>query len=118
MFEKLAMSMAISFVLKQLDRFKGAVDWDKVQKDLDDRVRAMIPGTWFDDDAVAFVNSILAGVRHVLGDSGNVQMILKDLAAQDWSGAANQLRALVSSAWSSGAVASNSSARELMSSVA
>lgn len=110
MFEKLAMSMAISFVLKQLDKFKGTIDWAKVEADLDERVRALIPGTWFDDDAVNFVNSIMDGVKYVLADDSKVKGLLQQLAAQDWAGAASTLRALVSGAWTSGAVATNNKA--------
>lgn len=103
--------MVISFVLRQLDKFEGQVDWAKVERDMNDRVRSLIPGTWFDEEAVQLMSSLLSGVKHVLADTAKLHAIMDALAAQDWMTAYNSLKALVLNAWTSGAIASTEQAR-------
>jgi len=47
--------LAITFVVRQLAKFGRDTDWDKVKVDLDQRVRKLVPGNFFDDAAVEIV---------------------------------------------------------------
>lgn len=92
-------TVVIAFVLRQLGKFQETIDWTKVKADLDQRTRDLVPGTWFDDEAVAVVDALLSKVQFVLSDTGDLTAILQKLAASDWTGAYSALKALVLASW-------------------
>lgn len=99
MLERWLISIVISFVLRQLAKFKQDVDWGKVRADMDARIRALVPGSWFDNEAVALCNSVLDGVIFVLGSSESIETILRLLAESKWEDAAAALKDLLMSVW-------------------
>jgi len=99
MLERWLVSIVINFVLRQLSKFKKDIDWGKVRADLDTRVRALVPGTWFDQEAVAICNAALDGVLSVLSSTEDLERVLQRLAAGDWAGAYEALKALLLSVW-------------------
>lgn len=117
MFEKIAINMAISFVLKQLARFKTEIDWSKIEADLDVQLKKVIPGTAFDDEAMALLHSLLAAIKASLNNTSAIQDLLTVLAAGNWTAAAADLKTMISAAWSSGAVASTETQKELFASM-
>lgn len=52
-------TMAITFVIRQINKFGEATDWTKVKADADARIRDLVPGTFFDEFAVAFLNKVI-----------------------------------------------------------
>lgn len=105
MMNRMVMSVVISFVMRQLQKFQTTIDWDQVQKDLDDRVRALVPGSWFDDEAVQYVNIALSAIKATLGQSDKIQSILTLLADQKTQDAIAALKALILASWSNFSVA-------------
>lgn len=114
MIQRIVLSFLISFVLKQLEKFKEAIDWSKVKADVDVRVRALIPGTWFDDDAVKLVNTVLDALAKVLSSSDKMKALLELLAAQKYAEAAQALKDLLLGVWTLSAVAEEKSARAVL----
>lgn len=51
-------TMAITFAVRQLNKFGEQTDWNKVKADADARIRDLVPGTFFDEFAVAFLNKV------------------------------------------------------------
>ena len=88
-------SIVISFVLRQLAKFTDSIDWDKVQKDLDERVRQIVPGTWFDDEAVKIVDIAFLTIKRVLKAQDKIQSILQLLAEQKFPEAATLLKRIL-----------------------
>lgn len=105
MMQKMVISFVISFVMRQLEKFQTTIDWNQVQKDLDDRIRALIPGTWFDDEAVSYVNIALTAIKSALGQGDAIKNILTLLADQKNTDAVNALKSLVLNSWSNFSVA-------------
>jgi hypothetical protein len=99
MFEKWLIGMVVAFVLRQVAKFRDTIDWAKVKADLDARVTALVPGVFFDSEAVALVNALLDRIVMVLGDTADLQKILDALAASDWAGAYAALLVLIQHAW-------------------
>ncbi len=99
MLERWIIGMVISFVLRQVAKFKHDIDWNKVKSDLDLRVRALVPGDWFDDEAVLAVNVVLDMVKSALSAQSDLEAILTLLAASDWQGAALALKDLLLKVW-------------------
>jgi hypothetical protein len=95
MLEKWLVSMIISFVLRQLAKFKEHTDWAKVRADLETRVKDLVPGTWFDSDAAALADVVLEKLQTVLGATDVLQQVLEKVAAEDWAGALTLLKDLV-----------------------
>lgn len=100
MFDKILIGMVINFVLRQLDKFTHAIDWAKVKADLEPRIRDLVPGRFFDDEAVAACNRVIDLVAAALASQADIDAILHLLAAQDWAGAFAKLRDLVLHVWS------------------
>lgn len=99
MLERWLINIVISFVLRQLARFKGDIDWAKVRADMNARVAALVPGSWFDDEACYLANALLDGVLVVLGSSAELEKLLQLLAASNWSGAFDALKDLLTRVW-------------------
>ncbi len=87
MLEKWIVSIVISFVLRQVEKFKDQTDWVKVRADLETRVKDLVPGTWFDAEAVALVDMVLDKIQSVLGSTADLESLLRLIAAEDWAGA-------------------------------
>lgn len=100
MLERWVIGMVISFVLRQVAKFKHDIDWAKVKADVDVRVRELIPGDWFDDEAVLAVNVVLDMVVAALSAQEDLERLLTLLAASDWQGAALALKELLLKVWS------------------
>ena len=90
-------SIVISFVLRQIEKFNNTIDWKKVEADLDEKIRAIIPGKWFDDEAVALVNIVLATIKAVLLEKDHLKEILVLISEQKFSAAAQLLIKLIKS---------------------
>jgi len=100
MFDKWIMTFLLSFVLRQLEKFQKSTDWNKVKADLKPRIEAIVPGKWFDAEAVAACFAIVDVVAAALSNSEDIEAILKLCAAEKWAEALVALRDLVLGAWS------------------
>lgn len=99
MLEKWLIGIVISFILRQLDKFKTTIDWTKVKVDAEARVRALVPGTWFDQEAVDVCNIVLAAAEKALSSTTDLQAILQCLATSNWNGAYDLLKDLLLKIW-------------------
>lgn len=88
-------SILISFIVRQIDKFQKGIDFALLEKDLNERVRALIPGTFFDDEAVALVGIVLRWVKQVLGEKDNMKDLLHLLADKKFDAAVALLKKLV-----------------------
>ena len=95
MIERLVAKMVISFVLSQIEKFHDKIDWEQLEKDLDAKVRDLVPGSWFDDEAVAFVHTILSAFKAVLGQGDHIKPILQLLAQKKYEQALVALKELL-----------------------
>jgi methionyl-tRNA formyltransferase len=93
------MGFVISFVLKQLEKFESKIDWEKVKADIDVRVRALVPGTWFDDEAVELANTVIDAIAKIMASSGQTKNILSLVANKKYSEAGKIIQDLVLKAW-------------------
>ncbi len=98
MLEKWLVSIVIAFVMRQFAKFRDQLDWDKVRLDLETRVKDLVPGSWFDDEAVMLVDLVLAKLKSALGDSEAIGKLLTLLASSDWPGALVFIKGLLSAA--------------------
>lgn len=88
-------AMVISFLMRQLSKWKESLDWAKVKADVAARVRALVPGEWFDDDAVEYTMILLGVIEDVLNKTGELEEILNLVAAAKWQEAWEKLRDLI-----------------------
>ncbi len=95
MWDRVVIGMIISFLLRQLDKFKSGINWAMVKVDIAVRVRALVPGTWFDDEAVAITDGLVDRVAAILADTAALNNILQLMGQQRWAEAGNALLALL-----------------------
>ncbi len=95
MIQKIVISFVISFVIRQLEKFKESIDWKKVKVDLDERVRKIVPGTWFDDEVIMIVGAAFDTIKGVLDKSGQIKHLLELLAAQKYDEAISVLKEIM-----------------------
>ncbi len=93
--QRMVIGKVVSLVLGRLNVFQNQIDWNLVQKDLDDKVRAIVPFSLFDDLACELANSALSTIRQALGSSDKIGEILNLLANQEYSEAAQLLTSSV-----------------------
>ncbi len=90
-------SIVISFVLRQIAKFTTKIDWKKLEADLDERIRKIFPIAWFDEDAIALVNTTMEIIKKVLGESDQLKEILELLAEEKFTTAVQVLIKLIKS---------------------
>jgi len=99
-FTNLIVGFVLSFIMRQLEKWRNNIDWALVRVDVEARVRALVPGTWMDDQAVAFVMSIIDAAESALSATADIERILKLAADQKWQEALVALRDLIIGHWS------------------
>jgi hypothetical protein len=114
MFQRLITGWILSFVLKQIEKAEGKIDWTALRVSIDDGVRKLLPGTWFDDEGVALANKVVSALETILENNENEAKLLKLIAGKDFLGAAALLKDMLLGAF---AHASDASAYETISSL-
>jgi len=99
MIQKIVLNFVISFVLKQLEKFGDKTDWVKVKHDAELRVRALMPGTWFDDEAAYVINLVLAGVQDICDEKDGLKKILKLVVDKKYAEAVVLIKELLLALW-------------------
>jgi len=99
MIQKWVIQMAISFVMRQLAKWGSSIDWAKVKADVEERVKALVPGEWFDSEAVAIVMALLDAAASVLSASAELEKIVKLAAEGKFPEAWAALRDLILGSW-------------------
>lgn len=92
-------NIVVSFILRQLVKFQTTLDWAKVKADLAVRVAAIVPGKWFDAEAVALCNALVDGAASVMSNVNAIDNILRLAAIEKWPEALEALKALLLGAW-------------------
>lgn len=95
MLQRLLIKALISFVIAELEKFREQLDWAKLQKNVDDFVRKIVPGTWFDDQAVKLVDSVFLAIKDVLSKGSTIKTILDLLAQRKYAEAVEMLKQLI-----------------------
>lgn len=93
--QNLIISKVVSFILDRLNTFQSGINWDLVTTDLDEKVRAIVPFTIFDNLAVDLANSTLKMIREALGSSDVLGRVIVLLSQQEYSQAADLLTSSV-----------------------
>jgi hypothetical protein len=62
-------TLALNFLMRQLERWGTNIDWVLFKADMKPRVEALVPGRIFDRAAVALVNELIDAVASVLSGS-------------------------------------------------
>lgn len=99
MIQKWVISMAISFVMRQIGKWGTSIDWAKVKKDVADRIAALVPGEWFDAEATAAVLAFVDVAQKVLAATEDLQKIVQLVVENKIPEAWSALRQLILSAW-------------------
>ncbi len=88
-------TMAITFAVRQLAKFGKETDWNKVKADADARIRDLVPGEFFDEFAVAFLNKVLDLCKEMMVDEANMTQLFTLIAEGKLNDAINLLMAWV-----------------------
>lgn len=95
MLHRLLIKAMISFIISQIEKFREGLDWDKVQKNMDAYVRNLVPGTWFDDQAVKMVDAVFLAMKKVIDQGDYIKQILQLLAEKKYAEAIELVKELV-----------------------
>ncbi len=95
MLNRFVVNLIISFILKQISKVHDKIDWVALKAEVDAKVRDLVPGTWFDDEAVRLIDTILAACEQVLTSHDELKAILQLLAAEKYDDAGEKLKLLV-----------------------
>lgn len=95
MLNKWIIGFVIGFIMRQLEKWRETVNWETIKADLKPRIEALVPGEWFDDQAIALVFAFIDVVADVLSATGEIESILNLLAAQKYQEAWEKLRDLI-----------------------
>lgn len=77
MIQKWFVSMAISFVLRQLAKWQKEIDWAKVKADIAARIAALVPGEWMDQEIIDMAHAAIDAAASVLSASEELEKIIK-----------------------------------------
>ncbi len=105
MLEKMVMSLVVPFVFRQLDKYKGAIDWQKVQDDLNKKIHEILPYPLLDSTADELVSVAIKAIKAALAQDDAFKSIIQALIEKNWSLAFDALKSIASA--SVGLLASN-----------
>ena len=88
-------TMAITFVVRQVDKYAEEADWAKIKADADARIRDLVPGDMFDDFCAAFLLKVLDLCEDFLKDEENMKLLLTKLAEGNFQDAIDLLMAWI-----------------------
>ena len=55
----------ILFVVRQVSKYLESTDFDLIRKDLEIRLRDLIPGTFFDDFGIELMNAMIDFIKEI-----------------------------------------------------
>lgn len=99
MFQHWLIGVALAFVMRQVRKFGETTDWVKVKADMIARVRDIVPGTWFDDEAAAVCSQLVDAVQALLVDKAVQEKLAELLAKEQWAEAGETLKLAVLEKW-------------------
>ena len=114
MFQRVIVNLVISFVLRQIAKFRTEFDWAKARADVITRVKDLLPGTWLDAEGEAVVNALFDGLQLVLGASDEIEKILRLLADSKWEEALDYVKQLLLGAWDPSWTEGHAAAKQLV----
>jgi hypothetical protein len=86
---------AIAFALRQLAKWKDGINWETVKADLEARIRDLVPGELFDDEAAKMVRSVVDMIAGLLGDQAAITNIIALVIAGKMAEAMEALKDLI-----------------------
>lgn len=92
-------NLVIGFIVRQIQKFQQSIDWAIVKRDVDIRVKAIVPGDWLDDEAVLAVNALIDRAAKVLSNSAAIEKIMRLAADEKWADAFNAVVSLLVDGW-------------------
>jgi len=69
MFKKYILEIVVVFFIRQLARYTEGLDFELFRKDLEERMRKVIPGECLDEIGVQFMNTILDGLVYLISNA-------------------------------------------------
>ena len=100
--ENWLIGLVLGFVLRQIDKFRNDLNWAKLKVEAAGYVADLVPGTWFDAEAIKLVHVVIDAGERALGDKENLEDLFQALSAKDWPEALMELKELVLKAWDPG----------------
>jgi len=105
MIKNWVIQMAISFVMRQLAKWQMNIDWAKVKADVAARVADIVPGTWFDAEAIAMAHAVIDAAAAALAATSDLEQIAKLVLDGKLNEAWQLLRKLILGNWAPATVA-------------
>lgn len=99
MIQKVVLDLVLGFILRQLAHFRDQIDWGKVDEDLQERARAILPGKWFDDTGAAFAHAVVVAVQTVLGQHAILQRVVEAVGQGRFEEALALVKELLATVW-------------------
>lgn len=93
MFQSLVVDYCIHWLLDALAAQTATVNWAQVQAQIQAKINAFVSNAWLASEAGKGVHLILDAVMIVLQDQADLDTVLTDLAAKNWTGAEVALKA-------------------------
>lgn len=100
-------NLAVTFIVRQIAKFGTAINWTSVKADLETRVRQLVPGDWFDSEAVAVAGCLVDAAAAVLADSARIDTVFRFASQQQWPEAITAFKNLIIANWYGGGMHNN-----------
>lgn len=99
--EKWALTLVAKFALKQIQKFQTGINWDKVEADLEARIKTLIPVPMLDDGVNYLLKLAIRALKAALSDQNAMQQLVSLLIAEKWAEALAFVEKII---WSNKAV--------------
>jgi hypothetical protein len=86
---------AILFVFRQIGKFGPSTDFAKVKIDWNPRIRKLVPGEAFDQQAIKVADAVIDAVAVVAQHPAEFQTLITAIEASDYSKAKDVLLGLI-----------------------
>lgn len=94
-FKRIIMNQVIAFALRQLKKFTGQTDWEKIKADWEPRIRDIVPLDFFDDQVVEWANALIDMFASVLSATDTLAKVITLLTESKFNEAWQVIRDLI-----------------------
>lgn len=99
-------NLALGFVVKELAAAGSQVDWAAAKASFDAHITAIVHDSTASADLIALANGVVDVAAVACQDEADIESLLSQVAAQNWTGALATLKGLIAKAMPQSAVGS------------
>lgn len=92
--QKIILNLVLSYLAHVISAAEGKIEWEKIEAELDSKLKSLLPG-WIEGEAEVILHNAIYLVKAVADTEGIVEKLIQLIAAKDFAGILSYLEQLI-----------------------